>query len=109
MSPNPGPGRPWSPDDVQAAWTSLLHRRARLLLSVLAIVLGWPFILGSFIFTNMLSVSLNVILRGTVADVNVDPVGTYTSGGSAFGTDASTIGRVLLTPPSCRGSAVSRE
>ncbi len=82
----------------KAAWKSLLHRRARLLLSVLAIVLGVAFVSGSFIFTNMLSVSFNGILRGTVADVNVDPVGTYTSSGSTFGTDTSTVGRVLLTP-----------
>ena len=82
----------------KAAWKSLLHRRARLLLSALAIVLGVAFVSGSLIFTTMLSVSFNGILRGTVADVNVDPVGTYTSNGSTFDSTTSTAGRVLLTP-----------
>ncbi len=82
----------------RAAWKSLLHRRARLLLSALAIVLGVAFVSGSLIFTTLLSTSFNGLLRGTVADVNVDPVGTYSSSGSRFDPATSTAGRALLTP-----------
>lgn len=67
----------------RAAWKSLLNRRARLVLSTLSVVLGVAFVAGSFIFTHMLSSVFDGITRGTVADVNVNPVGTYTSDASA--------------------------
>lgn len=80
----------------RAAWKSLLSRKTRLLMSALAIVLGVAFVSGSFIFTHMLSASFNGIMKGTVADVNVDPVGTYTSN-SQFSDSAAKAGQVLLT------------
>lgn len=82
---------------LRAAWKSLLSRKARLFMSALAIVLGVAFVSGSFIFTNMLSASFNGIMKGTVADVNVEPTGTYTSSNSSFETSSGTAGSVLLS------------
>ncbi len=82
----------------RAAWKSLLYRRARLILSTLSVVLGVAFVAGSFIFTNMLSSVFDGIMRGTVADVNVNPVGTYTDeAASAAGQNASPSQVPLLT------------
>ena len=81
----------------RAAWKSLLSRKARLFMSALAIVLGVAFVSGSFIFTTMLSDAFHGILKGTVADVNVDPVGTYTSTNGSMSTYGEA-GKVLLTP-----------
>jgi putative ABC transport system permease protein len=59
----------------RAAWTSLLARKARLIMSASAIVIGVAFVAGSFIFTDMLGKAFNGIMNGTVADVNVQPKG----------------------------------
>ncbi|WP_257477876.1 ABC transporter permease [Acidipropionibacterium jensenii] len=56
-----------------ATWKSLWARRTRLLMSTLAVVLGVAFVAGSFIFTDMLKGSFEAIVRGSVADVEVQP------------------------------------
>lgn len=56
-----------------STWKSLWARRARLLMSTLAVVLGVAFVAGSFIFTDMLKGSFDGIVKGTVADVEVAP------------------------------------
>lgn len=57
----------------RATWKSLMGRKVRLLLSALSIVLGVAFVSGSLIFTSLLSDSLDEIIQGTLADVNVLP------------------------------------
>ncbi len=59
----------------RTSWKSLLGRKVRLLMSALAIVLGVAFVSGSLIFTDMMSGAFDGILKGTVADVNVQPQG----------------------------------
>lgn len=55
------------------AWKSLLGRKLRLVMSAFSIVLGVAFVVGSLMFTNLLSGSFDSLLRGAVADVNVAP------------------------------------
>ena len=55
----------------RATLKSLWARKVRLLLSTLSIVLGVAFVCGSLLFTNMLSDSLDSIVKGATADVNV--------------------------------------
>ncbi len=57
----------------RATWKSLWARKLRLLMSTLAVVLGVAFVAGSFIFTDMLQGSFDSIVKGTVADVEVQP------------------------------------
>lgn len=70
----------------RATWKSLMGRKVRLLLSALSIVLGVAFVSGSLIFTSLLSDSLDEIIQGTLADVNVLPEGQ----GSPFSTPDTT-------------------
>lgn len=58
---------------------SLWARKASLLLSTVAIVLGTAFVAGSFTFTDMLQSSFRGILNGSVADINVGLKGSDTS------------------------------
>ncbi|WP_028709058.1 ABC transporter permease [Propionicicella superfundia] len=62
---------------LRASWKSLLGHKLRMLMSAFAIVLGVAFVAGSLLFTDMLSASLNGLLKGTVADVNVGLKGQY--------------------------------
>ena len=55
------------------AWKSLLGRKLRLVMSAFSIVLGVAFVVGSLMFTNLLSSSFDSLLMGSVADVNVMP------------------------------------
>jgi putative ABC transport system permease protein len=65
-----------------------------MVMSGFAIVLGVAFVAGSLIFTDMLSASLNGLLKGTVADVNVGVKGLYDTTSSAT-VDAD---KPLVTP-----------
>lgn len=61
---------------LKAAWRGLIARRARLLLSVFAIVLGVAFVAGSLIFTQTLSQAFAGVESSSVGDVIVRPAGT---------------------------------
>ncbi len=67
---------------LRAAWKSLLGRKFRLLLSALSIVLGVAFVSGSLMFTNLLGSSFDQILKGALADVNVQA--TSSGGGPSL-------------------------
>lgn len=54
-------------------WKSLLGRKLRLVMSAFSIVLGVAFVVGSLVFTNLLSAGFDSLLKGSVADVNVMP------------------------------------
>lgn len=84
---------------------SLFARKFRLLLSVLSIVLGIAFVAGSLMFTDMLSRSLQEILKSTVADVNVAAksaaggiAGRAATGAIPAGLDAEHLERVRAIP-----------
>lgn len=70
---------------IKATFTSLLARKARLLMSAMAIILGTAFVAGSLIFTDTLGRTFDGILDGTVADVVVQPEQTDEYGGSGGG------------------------
>lgn len=63
----------------RASWKSLIGHKLRLFMSTFAIVLGVAFLSGSLMFTDLLSQSLNGLLRGTIADVNVGVKGQFDS------------------------------
>lgn len=61
----------------RATWKSLLSHKLRLAMSLLAIVLAVAFVSGSLQFTDVLSQSVNGILKGSTADIEVGPAGRY--------------------------------
>ncbi|MDN5716895.1 MAG: FtsX-like permease family protein [Janibacter sp.] len=67
---------------LKATLKSLLARKARLLMSALAIVLGTAFVAGSLIFTDTLGRTFDGIMDGTVGDVVVQAEQTDDFGGS---------------------------
>ena len=67
---------------VKASIKSLLARKARLLMSAMAIVLGTAFVAGSLIFTDTLGRTFDGIMDGTVGDVVVQAEQTDQYGGS---------------------------
>lgn len=56
---------------LRATFKSLLARKARLLMSAMAIILGVGFVAGSLIFTDTLGRTFDGIMDGTVGDVVV--------------------------------------
>lgn len=62
---------------LRATWKSLLGHKLRMLMSAFAIVLGVAFVSGSLQFTDLLGNSLNGLLKGTIADVNVGQKGEF--------------------------------
>ncbi len=62
---------------LRASWKSLMGHKVRMLMSAFAIVLGVAFVSGSLLFTEMMSSSINGLLKGTTSDVNVVNKGTY--------------------------------
>lgn len=70
---------------LKATFKSLLARKARLLMSAMAIILGSAFVAGSLIFTDTLGRTFDGILDGTVGDVVVQPEQTDDYGGSGGG------------------------
>jgi putative ABC transport system permease protein len=59
----------------RVTWRNLAARKIRLALSGFAIVLGVAFVAGSFIFTDALSGAFTGIIKGTTADVEIQPKG----------------------------------
>ena len=70
---------------LRATFKSLLARKARLLMSAMAIVLGTAFVAGSLIFTDTLGRTFDGIMDGTVGDVVVQPEQTDEYGGTGGG------------------------
>lgn len=70
---------------LKATFKSLLARKARLLMSAMAIVLGTAFVAGSLIFTDTLGRTFDGIMDGTVGDVVVQPEQTDEYGGTGGG------------------------
>ncbi|MFZ2501294.1 MAG: ABC transporter permease, partial [Nocardioides sp.] len=66
----------------KAAIKSLLGRKLRLLMSTFAIVLGVAFVVGSLVFSDMLSRSFESIFASSVGDVVVRPDGGTIGQGS---------------------------
>ncbi len=64
---------------------SLLARKARLVMSAMAIILGTAFVAGSLIFTDTLGRTFDGIMDGTVGDVVIQPEQTDDYGGSGGG------------------------
>ena len=56
---------------LRAAWKSLLGRKMRLLMSMVAIVAGVGFVVGSYVFSDTLGTSFTSIFNNTVPDVSV--------------------------------------
>lgn len=71
---------------LRAAFKSLLARKARLLMSAMAIILGTAFVAGSLIFTDTLGRTFDGIFEGTVGDVVVQPEQVDQYGGSTGST-----------------------
>lgn len=69
----------------KTTWRSLIARKARLLMSAFAIVLGVAFVVGSLTFTDTLNRAFTGIMNGTVGDVMVRPAGVTGSGEGAQG------------------------
>jgi len=67
---------------LRASLKSLLARKARLLMSAMAIILGTAFVAGSLIFTDTLGRTFDGIFEGTVGDVVVQPEQVDQYGGS---------------------------
>lgn len=67
---------------LRASIKSLLARKARLLMSAVAIILGTAFVAGSLIFTDTLNRTFDGIFEGTVGDVVVQPEQVDEYGGS---------------------------
>ena len=67
---------------LKASLKSLLARKARLLMSAMAIILGTAFVAGSLIFTDTLSRTFDGIFEGTVGDVVIQPEQVDQFGGS---------------------------
>lgn len=67
---------------LKASLKSLLARKARLLMSALAIILGSAFVAGSLIFTDTLERTFDGIFEGTVGDVVIQPEQVDEFGGS---------------------------
>lgn len=67
---------------LRASVKSLLARKARLLMSAMAIILGTAFVAGSLIFTDTLGRTFDGIFEGTVGDVVVQPEQVDQYGGS---------------------------
>ncbi|WP_068264336.1 ABC transporter permease [Janibacter limosus] len=76
---------------LKATLKSLLARKARLLMSALAIVLGTAFVAGSLIFTDTLGRTFDGIMDGTVGDVVVQAEQTDDFGGSGGARISSTV------------------
>ncbi|HET7327196.1 MAG TPA: FtsX-like permease family protein [Nocardioidaceae bacterium] len=73
----------------RVSWRNLVARKVRLLLSGFAIVLGVAFVAGSFIFTDALGGAFDGIIKGSTADVVVQPRGAGDF--DQLGQDARTI------------------
>lgn len=58
---------------IRASLKGLLARKARLLMSAFAVILGVAFVAGSFIFTDTLGRAFDGITTGSVGDVIVRP------------------------------------
>ena len=71
---------------VKASLKSLLARKARLLMSAMAIILGTAFVAGSLVFTDTLERTFDGIFAGTVGDVIVQPQQVDQFGGSTGAT-----------------------
>ncbi|WP_338750079.1 ABC transporter permease [Janibacter alittae] len=67
---------------LKASIKSLLARKARLLMSAMAIILGTAFVAGSLVFTDTLERTFDGIFAGTVGDVVVQPEQVDEFGGS---------------------------
>ena len=67
---------------LRASLKSLMARKARLLMSAMAIILGTAFVAGSLIFTDTLSRTFDGIFEGTVGDVVIQPEQVDEYGGS---------------------------
>jgi putative ABC transport system permease protein len=77
----------------RATLKSLLARKARLLMSTFAIVLGVAFVVGSLVFSDTLNRSFTGLFASSVADVTIRPSGNQVGQGG-FGTlsvDASLV------------------
>src|SRR6478752_6106372 len=66
----------------RVTWRTLLARKLRLILSAFAIILGVAFVAGSFILTDTIRAAFTGIIKGSTADVEVQPAGTndFTAG-----------------------------
>lgn len=71
---------------LKASMKSLLARKARLLMSAMAIILGAAFVAGSLVFTDTLERTFDGIFAGTVGDVVVQPRQVDEFGGSTGAT-----------------------
>lgn len=67
---------------LRASLKSLLARKARLLMSAMAIILGTAFVAGTLIFTDTLGRTFDGIFEGTVGDVVIQPEQVDQYGGS---------------------------
>lgn len=61
---------------LRVTWRTLLARKLRLILSAFAIILGVAFVAGSFILTDTIRAAFTGIIKGSTADVEVQPRGT---------------------------------
>ncbi|MGL4831665.1 MAG: ABC transporter permease [Propionibacteriaceae bacterium] len=62
---------------IKATLKSLTSHKARLLLSLLAIVLGISFLCGVMTFNRMINSTFDSLMSATQADVSISPSGTY--------------------------------
>ncbi len=78
---------------IRAALRNLTSHKLRLVLTVLAIVLGVSFVAGTFVFTDSLKKSFDTLFAQQTADAVVDPASpgspTQGDGGGAPGADAA--------------------
>ncbi len=66
---------------LRATWRGILAHKVRLLLSMVAVVLGVAFVAGSYVFTDTLGRAFTGLTQGAVGDVIVRPDGSGGRGG----------------------------
>ncbi len=68
---------------LRATWRGILAHKLRLVLSMVAVVLGVAFVAGSYVFTDTLDRAFTGLTQGAVGDVIVRPADS--TGGGGFG------------------------
>lgn len=81
---------------IKVAWRSLLAHKGRLLLTLIAIVVGVAFVAGTFVFTDTLGNAFNKLTGAQPYDVSVQPSDRQTSDG--LGLPESLVAKIKALP-----------
>jgi putative ABC transport system permease protein len=81
---------------IRVAWRSLLAHKGRLLLTLIAIVVGVAFVAGTFVFTDTLGNAFNKLTGAQPYDVSVQPSDRQASSG--IGLPESLVAEIKALP-----------